>query len=231
MYILCDPRFAHARHANNNLRMALDATDVEGLLALPPDAPSLTMWVDGSRIRQGGIAGPSALQRAPDVVVNTTAMSAKHRASRRYTLVLVDPDGEYLHFRGASYAHWIVTGIRLPKPPKPDARQPTYAVTAKKGGGARLLKFRAPKFEAGVHRLVLVLFEETEKDVRWRKPKKRGGFVLAEFAERHELIPASATYIVAVADEDIDQGAEYFTEEIRKMREEWVKTTEVGWWN
>ena len=170
---------------------------------------------------------------APNVAVNTTAMSAKERKSRRYTLVLVDPDGAYLHFRGEGFAHWIVTGIRLPRNAKISStvRQPVFAVTAKEGGDQRLLKFKAPKFEAGVHRLVLVLFEETEKNVRWQKPKKRGGFVLQAFAERHGLVAAGATWLICVAEEDLDAGADHFVQEIKRMHDEWVATTQVGWWN
>ena len=142
----------------------------------------------------------------------------------RYTLVLLDPDGENLHTLDASFAHWIVANLGPDDVPFGGSR---YADVL--SGLDEVLPYVAPSHTMGVRRLVFVLFAQAKPEQGLGHPQ-RTGFNLRAFAENNGLVAVRATHFLSIAE---DQP---ITEEIQvAMQESWVsanneREASPGWW-
>ncbi|TVT99067.1 hypothetical protein EJB05_55588, partial [Eragrostis curvula] len=141
--------------------------------------PSISMTVGygpSKDISNGCILKPSATAAPPLVRISG-------RRNDLYTLIMTDPDAPSPSDPTMrEYLHWIVTNI----PGGTDASE-------------EVVSYMGPKPAVGIHRYVLVLFEQkTRVHVGAEAPDERANFNTRAFAARHALgLPTAVVYFNA----------------------------------
>nr|ABW96232.1 ZCN9 [Zea mays] len=141
--------------------------------------PSISMTVayDGSKdISNGCLLKPSATAAPPLVRISG-------RRNDLYTLIMTDPDAPSpSNPTMREYLHWIVINI----PGGTDATK-----------GEEVVEYMGPRPPVGIHRYVLVLFEQKTR-VHAEAPGDRANFKTRAFAAAHELgLPTAVVYFNA----------------------------------
>ncbi|XP_066347636.1 protein FLOWERINGUS T-like [Miscanthus floridulus] len=98
-----------------------------------------------------------------------------------YTLVMVDPDAPNpSNPTLREYLHWMVTDI-------PASTDNTY--------GREMMCYEPPAPSTGIHRMVLVLFQQLGRETVFAAPSRRHNFNTRGFARRYNLgAPVAAMY-------------------------------------
>ncbi|KAL6626590.1 hypothetical protein ACP70R_030316 [Stipagrostis hirtigluma subsp. patula] len=134
---------------------------------------SMTVAYGPKDISNGCLLKPSATAAPPLVRISG-------RRSDLYTLIMTDPDAPSPSDPTMrEYLHWIVTNI----PGGMDAAK-----------GEEVVAYMGPRPPVGIHRYVLVLFEQKAR-VRAEAPDERANFNTRAFAARHDLgLPTAVVY-------------------------------------
>ncbi|XP_051125930.1 protein FLOWERING LOCUS T-like [Andrographis paniculata] len=127
---------------------------------------------NGTSLRPSNVAAPPRLHIAPH-----------HHFQGFYTLVMVDadaPNPSNPHFK--EYLHWLVTDIP--------------AAESSSGSGNEMVRYESPKPTMGIHRIVLVVFQQSRGRGRAvTAPQWRRNFTTREFSEANCLgSPIAALY-------------------------------------
>ncbi|WVZ71968.1 hypothetical protein U9M48_020495 [Paspalum notatum var. saurae] len=137
--------------------------------------PSISMTVayGPKDISNGCLLKPSATAAPPLVRISG-------RRNDLYTLIMTDPDAPSPSDPTMrEYLHWIVTNI----PGGTDASK-----------GEDVVEYMGPRPPVGIHRYVLVLFEQKTR-VQAGAPEARANFNTRAFAAAHELgLPTAVVY-------------------------------------
>ncbi|EES02614.1 hypothetical protein BDA96_03G104200 [Sorghum bicolor] len=140
--------------------------------------PSISMTVayGPKDISNGCLLKPSATAAPPLVRISG-------RRNDLYTLIMTDPDAPSPSDPTMrEYLHWIVTNI----PGGTDASK-----------GEEVVEYMGPRPPVGIHRYVLVLFEQKTR-VHAEAPRERANFNTRAFAAAHELgLPTAVVYFNA----------------------------------
>ncbi|CAO2193315.1 unnamed protein product [Urochloa humidicola] len=140
--------------------------------------PSISMTVayGPKDISNGCLFKPSATVAPPLVRISG-------RRNDLYTLIMTDPDAPSPSDPTMrEYLHWIVTNI----PGGTDASK-----------GEEVVEYMGPRPPVGIHRYVLVLFEQKTR-VNAEAPGERANFNTRAFAAAHELgLPTAVVYFNA----------------------------------
>ncbi|CAL4950975.1 unnamed protein product [Urochloa humidicola] len=140
--------------------------------------PSISMTVayGPKDISNGCLLKPSATAAPPLVRISG-------RRNDLYTLIMTDPDAPSPSDPTMrEYLHWIVTNI----PGGTDASK-----------GEEVVEYMGPRPPVGIHRYVLVLFEQKTR-VNAEAPGERANFNTRAFAAAHELgLPTAVVYFNA----------------------------------
>ncbi|PUZ57716.1 hypothetical protein GQ55_5G451600 [Panicum hallii var. hallii] len=140
--------------------------------------PSINMTVayGPKDISNGCLLKPSATAAPPLVRISG-------RRNDLYTLIMTDPDAPSPSDPTMrEYLHWIVANI----PGGTDASK-----------GEEVVEYMSPRPPVGIHRYVLVLFEQKTR-VRAEAPAERANFNTRAFAAAHELgLPTAVVYFNA----------------------------------
>ncbi|GJN37692.1 hypothetical protein PR202_gb26673 [Eleusine coracana subsp. coracana] len=140
--------------------------------------PSISMTVayGPKDISNGCLLKPSATTAPPLVRISG-------RRNDLYTLIMTDPDAPSPSDPTMrEYLHWIVANI----PGGTDASR-----------GDEVVAYMGPKPPVGIHRYVLVLFQQKTR-VAAEAPSERANFNTRAFAARHELgLPTAVVYFNA----------------------------------
>ncbi|KAJ1282964.1 hypothetical protein BS78_03G091400 [Paspalum vaginatum] len=137
--------------------------------------PSISMTVayGPKDISNGCLLKPSATAAPPLVRISG-------RRNDLYTLIMTDPDAPSPSDPTMrEYLHWIVTNI----PGGTDASK-----------GEDVVEYMGPRPPVGIHRYVMVLFEQKTR-VQAEAPEGRANFNTRAFAAAHELgLPTAVVY-------------------------------------
>ena len=207
----------HERREYTNNKYAMDAV---ADISAPPEgsaAPKITFgFAEGNDVGNGLAVYTSASTKPPHVNIEFPA--APKNEETRYTLVLVDPDGENLFSRDTAYAHWIITDLG------PDD------VPFSKDSGALdaldvIVPYQKPDHDTDVHRFVFILYEETTTRSVDR-PGQRDGFNLRDWADENELVAVAGAYFVSVA-----EGEKLTPADRDRQQQAWVDASrkDKGW--
>ncbi|NP_001106249.1 ZCN10 protein [Zea mays] len=137
---------------------------------------SMTVAYGPKDISNGCLLKPSATAAPPLVRISG-------RRDDLYTLIMTDPDAPSPSDPTMrEYLHWIVTNI----PGGTDANK-----------GEEVVEYMGPRPPVGIHRYVLVLFEQKTR-VHAEGPGERANFNTRAFAAAHELgLPTAVVYFNA----------------------------------
>ncbi|KAM7479660.1 hypothetical protein LguiA_027873 [Lonicera macranthoides] len=143
---------------------------------IDPFVPIATMSVHyGSKhVTNGCDIKPSAANSPPKVVINGDSHEL-------YSLVMIDPDAPSPSEPSLrEYVHWIVMDI-------PGQTSPAE--------GIEILPYTGPQPPVGIHRYVLVLFQQRRRLGNMDPPKTRGRFCTRMFALQLGLgMPVATVY-------------------------------------
>ncbi|XP_078429405.1 protein HEADING DATE 3A-like [Wolffia australiana] len=135
---------------------------------------SLRVTYGSTQVSNGKELKPSAVANKPRVFVGGYDLRTF------YTLVMVDPDAPSPSNPSLrEYLHWLVTDI-------PATTDATF--------GHEIVCYESPRPTMGIHRFVLVLFEQLGRQTVYA-PGWRQNFITKDFAEIYNLgLPVAAVY-------------------------------------
>lgn len=136
---------------------------------------ALRVSYNGRRITNGADLRPSGVSARPRVEVGGDDLR------QSYTLVMVDPDAPNpSNPTLREYLHWLVTDI-------PGTTDVNY--------GREVICYESPRPLAGIHRVVLVLFQQMARGTVDLPPLLRHNFCTRSFAVHHSLgAPVAAAF-------------------------------------
>ncbi|GAB1211717.1 hypothetical protein ATERTT37_000841 [Aspergillus terreus] len=165
---------------------------------LPPDlvpSTALTVQFGEKTVSYGNFFRASECKAAPSISFSKEADDPD--ASRRYTLLLIDPDAPTPDDpKFAYWRHWVVSGLRPAD--AGDVTATSTVLTEYLGPG--------PKDESKPHRYLYLLFREPEQfalskeDVGGEEFTQRRSFKAAEWVETHSLKLVGVNWMRGVGD-------------------------------
>ncbi|KAM0918777.1 hypothetical protein ACQ4PT_008623 [Festuca glaucescens] len=150
----------------------------EVLDSFNPTVKMTATYSSNKQVFNGHEFFPSAIAAKPRVEVQGGDLRSF------FTLVMTDPDvpgpsDPYLR----EHLHWIVTDI-------PGTTDASF--------GKEVVNYESPKPNIGIHRFILVLFQQTHRGSVKNTPSSRDRFRTHEFAKDNELgLPVAAVYFNA----------------------------------